>query len=336
MQVRHGLFAIGLIIASSITAQENGPSEPSRRLVDHHVHILGPGLVRDWKSLGVPFSKEDSAYTSAAGLLGEDGILDGAILVPMAHLYGNEEFRGALGISEKIEYERVSKENDHVAAEARKYEGRAVAYCSVSYLRPYAWEELRRCRSKLESPGIKLHLANAGTDLRNPEHLAALEKIMSWAEEEDLAVLLHFDPQRRGLEVEQVDTFIESVLDPHPDLRIQIAHLGGSGGCGDWMRSVFLTFVEWLERAKAAGRERPGVTFDLSAVILEEESEGVPATTDKESARLAEDLRRGGLSRIVFASDYPVFGPARYAEVLRERVGLNGDELSEIMTRRGF
>ena len=92
-------FAVVIVVASVSGSQELAGAET--KLVDHHVHILGPGLLRDWQSLGVPFSREDSAYTSAARLLDADGALEGAILVPMAHLYGNEEFRRALSVSEE-------------------------------------------------------------------------------------------------------------------------------------------------------------------------------------------------------------------------------------------
>lgn len=307
-------------------------------VVDHHVHILGPNLIRDWKSLGVPFSRPDSVYLSAAGLLGADEnaqkSLSQAVLVPMAHLYGNAEFREALKLSLEDEYARVRAENDHVVREAARYGGRAVAFCGVNFLRPYAWEEILRCRREHGAPGIKLHLASAETDLRNAEHLNALARIAAWADSEHVALLLHFDPQRRGLEVHDVEHFIKIVLEPYPQLKILIAHLGGSGGYGAWTQSVFRCFTDWLARAQQRGEERPGVFFDVSAVILKKESEGVPPTTAEQAAAFVADLRRAGLQRIVFGSDYPVFDPHRYARLLGEKTNLNATELAQIMNNR--
>lgn len=316
-------------------------SEPARALesatipVDHHVHLLGPGLLRDWKSLGVPFSREDAAYLSADGLLdGADGvspIVERVVLVPMAHLYGNSELRGALGLSATEEQSRASAENDHVAREAARHPGRAVALCSVSVLRPWAWPEIRRCRAELGSPGIKLHLANSEVDLRVGSHLAALAEIAGWAEEEGVALWVHLDPQRRGHEVKDVDRFARTVLEPHPRLTAIIAHLGGSGGYGAWTQSVFRALVDWLEGLEAAGDPRPGVRFDVSGVVLAEASEGVPPTTRAEAAALAADLRRAGLERLLFASDYPVFAPRRSAALLAERAGLTPEEMSSLL-----
>lgn len=300
--------------------------------VDHHVHLLSPRLVQDWKSLGVPFSKPGSAYTSVSAL--SDGELEHALLLPMAHLYGQEEFRQALDLTENEEYERVRLENDHVAAQADLFPGRAVAFCGVDFLRPYAWEEIHRCRRELGSVGLKLHLASAGTDLRKPEHLRALARIAAWAESEDVALMIHFDPQRRGLETEDVRRFIDAVLQPVPDLVVVIPHLGGSGGYGPWTQAVFGTFGRWLETEAATGNARSGVFFDLSAVWLVEESEGVPPSTEDEALALRKDLRRVGLERVLFGSDYPVFDPGESAGALYDALALDSAEWERLMKRR--
>lgn len=309
-------------------------AEPVRApasLVDHHVHLLGPGLVADWKRAGARFSKPDDAYGSVRALLGDPaetssgqaGPLRRAALVPMAHLYGRPGFSEALGLSLEDEHARVRAENDHVAREAARYPGRAIAFCSVGVLRPYAWQEILRCHEQLHSAGVKLHLGSAGTDLRD-EHLAQVEKIAAWSESEGKALLVHFDPQHRGLTEKDVERFVRRVLAPHPRLEVWIAHLGGSGGYGPWTRSVLRVFADWL-LAQPAGT-RPGVYFDLSAAVLEEESEGVPATTAEELGALSKDLRRVGLDRLVFGSDHPVFAPQDYARLLGSRLELTPAE----------
>jgi predicted TIM-barrel fold metal-dependent hydrolase len=297
------------------------------RLADHHVHVLGPSLLRDWKALGASFSREDAVYTSARTLL-EQGAVGRAALVPMAHLYGRPGFSEGLRLTLEEEHARVREENDHVAREAARYPGRAIAFCSVGFLRPYAWQEIRRCRRELRSPGLKLHLAAARTDLRD-EHLRELERIAAWAEAEPVALLVHLDPQRRGLERRDIERFIERVLEPHPGLEVWIAHLGGSGGYGRWTQSVLGAFADWLARQSPGAR--PGLYFDLSAVVLAKESEGVPPTTTEEAQALARDLRRLGLERVVFGSDYPVFDPGGYQRLLAERIGLDPAELARLL-----
>jgi len=326
-----------MVVLALTTAVAGGAAvAASSRVTDHHVHILSPTLVAEWKSLGVPFSKPDAAYVSAAALLGgDDAPLAAAQLVPMAHLYAADWFQRRLNLSDDEVYARVRAENDWVAAEATRYPGRAVAFCSVSLRRTWAWEEVRRCRSELGSAGIKIHLAAAGTDLRDEEQLAAIERLAAWAEEGEVPLLVHFDPQQEGLERADVEHFIARVLAPHPGLRIQIAHLGGSGGYGAWTQTVFGAFTDWLAAEEKAGRPRPGVTFDLAAVILAEPSEGVPATTREELGALGRDLRRAGTGRLLFGTDYPVFPPGDSVDLWRRDEVLPKMELEQVLARRG-
>jgi predicted TIM-barrel fold metal-dependent hydrolase len=307
---------------------------------DHHVHLIGPDLLRDWKSLGVPFSRSDEVYLSAAGLLGPGAgappAAEGVALISMAHMYGRSGFRAEMGLAIEEERARVARENDHVAREAARTPGRAVAFCSVAILRPYAEAELDRCHAEHSTRGVKVHLAASDVDLTDPVHLETLGRILARAEERGQAVLLHVDPQRRGLVADDVARFARTVLEPRSELTLIVAHLGGSGGYGPWTRQVFTTLVDWLEERRAAGDSRPRVFFDTSAVILEEESEGVPPTTAEEAAALAADLRRAGLDRIVLGSDYPVFDPRRTLELLGERAGLTAEEVAAIARHRAF
>lgn len=337
------LALVGVACASPPRAVVSPGAPPAAasaatRLADHHVHLLGPGLLRDWRALGAQFSRADPAHLTADGLLqgidGQPAEVERVVLVPMAHLYGSSEFRSGLALSLDDERARLAAENDHVAREAARWSGRALALCSVSVLRPYAWEELRRCRTDLQSSGLKLHLASSEVDLRRAEHLAAVEAIAGWAETEGLPILLHLDPQLRGHTGEDIRRFARVVLEPHPRLTVVVAHLGGSGGYGPWTRSVFTALLDWLEEGAAAGDPRPEVRFDLSAVVLEEASEGVPPTTAEEAAALAADLRRAGFARLLLGSDYPVFAPRRTARLLAERAGLTPGELATLLAAR--
>lgn len=329
--VRMGFACLLPSLAAGAAFAAEPVSEPR---FDHHVHVLGPGLVRDWKSLGVTFSRPDAHYVAADSVLGGEQPLEQALLVPMAHLYGNEELRLGLKLSLAEEQARTATENDHVAAEAARWPGRAAAFCSADWRRPYAREEFERCVTRWKSPGLKLHLASAGSDLQDAGQLAALRDLLGWAHARGLAVLVHFDPQRRGLDVPDVTRFAAEVLGPYPDLDVTIAHLGGSGGYRAWPRRVFGAFLDWLDAEKQAGRARSGVRFDVSAALLEKESEGVPATTDAEAAELGRDLLRAGPARLLFASDAPVFDPRTTWTQLATRTGLPAGFFVALRDRR--
>ncbi len=321
------VFAVSAAVLLESPGGAVPPVRPAPGPTDHHVHVMSPSLVADWKSLGVPFSRPDSHYTRVGSLFRGPTPLGAAVLVPMGHLYGTDDFRQALRLSVEEEEARVGRENDYVAAEALRHGGKAVGLCTVPALRPYARRELERCALQPGIGGVKWHLASSGVDLRDRGHLEALRDLARWAEARQLPVLLHLDPQRRGTDSSHVLGFLRTVLEPHPRLTVVIAHLGGSGGYGPWTRTVFRTVSRW----RAASPNRSNLHFDLSAVLLERESEGVPATTAVEAAQLAADLREAGWAGVVFGSDFPVFDPGRGQQHLRERLRLADDEAARIV-----
>ncbi|MFN0097139.1 MAG: amidohydrolase family protein [Gemmatimonadaceae bacterium] len=322
---------IGAACGRSSPADDRPEAAARSGIIDHHVHLLGPDIMRDWRAIGVTFSRADSVYTGLVALnnTGADSIAL-AVLVPMGHLYATEDFAYAFKLDRAEEAKRVARENDHVAAQAARFPGRAVALCSAPALREYAMAEFARCRDSLGVAGIKLHLASSQVDFRDTAHLAAISRIVAWATESDLPLLVHVDPQRRGLDSLDVKRFVREVIGPLPRATIVIAHLGGSGGYGGWTRTVFGVTRRWQDSVERAEQRPRALYYDLSAVVLEAESEGVPATTPEQITQLAADLREAGMSRLVFGSDYPVFDAVRGVRVLREKVGLTDEEVAAI------
>ena len=325
------LVATAILAACEPRSSAEAVDADAPLAVDHHVHILSPELVRDWQSLGVPFSRPDSAYTSVTAALG--GASRQAFLVSMAHIYGSEEFRGELGLTEDAEHARVRLANDHVAVEAAHAPEALVGFCSVDLLRPYARAEIERCRSELGLAGIKLHLPAAGIDVANAEHLRVLEEVAALAAREGRPLLVHLASPGAELRDERLATFIDRVVRPNPGLELYVAHLGGSGGYRAVGQPVVRAFTAFLRESDANAR-RP-IYFELSGALLARETDGVPATPREDAELLAADLRELGLERVVFGSDYPVFDPDDQAGLLRERLPLSSDEIAQMLGRRG-
>lgn len=324
---------VGLFVQSqrqpAATVHKPDPSA-SVAIVDHHVHVLGPDVMRDWKALGITFSRPDSIYTSPRTLLeGRADSVAYVVLVPMAHLYADPEFVEGLKIDAIEARRRIRRENAHVAAEAARFAPRAVALCSVPVLADWALDELVWCRDSLGVAGIKVHVASSQVDLRNDAHLRRLADVAGFAAGNGLPILLHVDPQRRGHDSTHIRALATRVFGPFPELTVVIAHLGGSGGYGSWTRTVFRTLRDWRRDVEVSGPRR-NVYFEVSAVVLEQESEGVPATTRAEAAMLGGDLRALSFDRVIFGSDYPVFDPIRGRAALTEKAGLPAEEVDRI------
>jgi uncharacterized protein len=326
----HGAISGVIIIAAACTDARPAATPPPHVPYDHHVHILGPQLVRDWQSLDVPFSRPDSAYTSASAALG--GEATAAFLVSMAHVYGTAEFRAGLGLDTAAERQRVRTANEHVAREAARDPALYVGFCSVPLLRPYAAAELEHCAHDLGLAGIKIHVPAMGISLVDATHLTLLAGVVERAARERRPVLVHLAPVDGELSDAELRNFLAHVVEPHAGLELYLAHLGGNGGYRASARRVVHALTELLHRDDAAAARR--IYVELSGALLARRTDGVPASRRADAASLASDLRALGLARVLFGSDYPVFERAEYAALLRDRLPLSTAELDTIMQNR--
>lgn len=316
-----------LLLCSACTGESHNTSDLVLPLADHHIHVLSPELVQDWKALGVPFSRADTAYTSISAILADTTVR--AFLISMAHIYGSSEFRSALNLSSDAELRRVQQTNDHVAGEVARNRSKYVGFCSVPLLRPYALVELQRCRDELHLAGIKLHLPASGVNLTVPEHLRAVATVAALASDEQRPLFVHLAPVEGELSDSELQAFIEHVVEPNPELKLYLAHLGGNGGYRISAQRSIQAFTDLLHR-DAANTQRT-IYFELSGGLLTRRTDGVPASSSVDAHQLATDLRALGLERVLFGSDYPVFDPREFWAALNELLPLTSTELAQVM-----
>ena len=328
----YALCGIGWLPASCAQA-DPAPVEPPSVSVDHHVHALSPELLRDWSGLEGPFSKPDDVYTELATLDRQRAAALGAVLVPMGHLYAMVEFQRALGLGDSAAQQAVERENQYVKELAARSSNR-VALCSVPIRAGWAERALKRCLEDPGYAGIKLHLGAARADFRDAETVELLSAVFSSANAAGLPILLHLDNQVRGTDIEHIEFFLRRVLGPLPDAQVLIAHLGGSGGYAVWTQRVYHAINRWLAKEAKAGRPRAGIHFDISAVALTKSVSGLPAISEEEARQLAKDMRTFGLSRLVFASDWPSFAPDDYLKAFSRFGQLQAEDIAVLMGQR--
>ncbi|MCO6511379.1 MAG: amidohydrolase family protein [Aridibacter famidurans] len=308
----------------------SGTPDKDRLLFDHHTHILSPDLIRDWKSLGIPFSRPDEFYTSLPKDVAE-GRVKKAFALSMAYLYGSEWF-GALKLTPEKELEAVRRENDFVAGIVKSNPKKLVGFCSANPARDYALDEFKRCTAKPEMKGVKLHLLNSGISVGNESHLAKLRQLLKWAEKERAPMMIHLNAYDPAGPAEMANAFAKE-LAAFPELEVYIAHLGGSGGYSDRGRKILRAFVERIKEDRKLRKMH--LKFEISAVVLTEVSEEVEPPTEEQLKLLAADLRELGLERIVFGTDHPSFSADAYRKTLRDKLPLERAEIDGILANRG-
>lgn len=126
-----------------------------------------------------------------------------------------------------------------------------------------------------------------------------------------------------------VQSLARQILAPLKPIRLKIAHFGTSGGFNARTKAVIEAFITELGSNKALSKHK--ILFDISAVALDKDSEGVPKLTDEQFKELAAMIRKLGTRRIVFGTDYPLYSVSEYLKILRTRVVLTETEINEIL-----
>ncbi len=218
--------------------------------------------------------------------LDEAGIQRAAVL-SAAYWFGSPTMRKAEG----DEYANVRAENDWNVREVARFPDRLVAFCSFNPLKDYALQELDRCAGMPQVKGLKLHFANSGVDVRNPEHVEKLRRVFAAANARRLAIVAHlWVGADRTYGREHAEIFLKQILPAAPDVTVQIAHFAGGGpGYTDEALAVYAEAI-------AAGDPRTkNLYFDVATV-----ADGQPDTVLR---KLAERIRQMGPTRVLFGTD---------------------------------
>lgn len=291
-------------------------------IYDRHVHLMSPALIADWKAMGIPFSRAEAHYSDIDTILGQVQARH-VDLVGMGYVFANPDYYQG-----EDPYGMLKQENDHLLAAAGKYPQRVRPFIAVDPLQDYCREELERCLRINPAIGLKVHHSASQVYLTEPEHLRKVRSLMQKAAENGVPVLMHFDNWHPKFGKPDLELLVDSILQQIPPVSLRIAHFGTSGGFNQKTKTIIDTFLE----LKAAGRipQRHEVKFDISAVALDKDSEGVQKLAEEEFRELAAYVRKLGVENIVFGTDYPLYSSDAYIRILKERVGLTDAEIAKI------
>jgi predicted TIM-barrel fold metal-dependent hydrolase len=285
--------------------------------IDYHQHLFSPAAG------ALVTGKPDSPGISARDLI---ALLDSAgirraLVLSMAYTWGK-----ASRAPVENEYEHVRAENDWAAQQAAQYPDRLRAFCSFNPLKPYALEELGRCRKDRQLHyGLKLHFGNSDVDLDNPNDVAQVRKIFKAANGYRMPIVVHMhtsiDNQRK-YGAEQARVFLNQLLAAAPDVPVQIAHLAGSGGYDDATDAAVSVFTDAIAKHDLRMKN---VWFDAAVVVR-------PNSTPDQLERIAARIRQIGVKRILYGSD-AASGPLAYPKAgwaAFQRLPLTNAELGVI------
>jgi uncharacterized protein len=280
---------------------------------DHHMHLASPDLC---KRVGECLdSHHPSAVlaSDAIGALDEAKVFKGVIL-SCAYLYGLP----SLKLSPPEVAELTRKENEFTAAEVSKYPARLVGFMSVNPLADSALEEIRHWAGSRILIGLKLHFTASAVHIRNAAERGKVAAVLKEAAAAHLPVVIHIGGG--DFDGHDADLFIREVLPSAGESWVQVAHAGGGLPMkhGNQLR-VLRSFAAHITSGDPATQH---VFFDLSYVPA-------PGESPRTRSALALQMRKIGMARFLFGSDFNVLTPRQEMAGLA-RLPLSNEELQTV------
>jgi predicted TIM-barrel fold metal-dependent hydrolase len=261
--------------------------------VDHHMHLASPALCRLVDDCLASNAPAAVFALDAIHALDDAGIARGVIL-SCAYLFGME----SLHVPPDEIPVLTRRENEFTANQIAQYPHRLVGFFSVDPLQPSAIAEIVHWQSSSRLIGLKLHLPASGVNLRNESHRRKLVEAMATAANHSLPIVIHIG----GGDFDAVDAelFILQVLPVASRSWVQIAHMGGGEpSYGRNNLDVLTSFADHIVRGDPATKR---VLFDVSYIPT-------PSSSRIASAAVVKQMRRIGLQRFLFGSDFNVQSP---------------------------
>lgn len=300
---------VSAFLFSNLSANSDATLVVNPWRADHHMHLASADLCRRVGEC-LPSNHPPAVYASDAVRALDDARVSKGVILSCAYLYG----LASLHLSADEIATRTRTENEFTAAEVAKYPARLVGFLSVNPLQPSAIDEIRHWQGNPQLIGLKLHFTASAVNIRSEKDRARVKRALAEAAAEHLPIVIHVGGGK--FNAADAELFITKVLPSAGESWVQIAHAGGGLPRENGNNlAVLRSFADHIVHDDPSTRR---LLFDLSYVPGPDEN----VQTGSEFAR---EIRRIGMKRFLFGSDFNVLTPEQEVENLK-KLGLNNDE----------
>ena len=298
-------FGLGCLALTGCELDSGGGGRPLGAQVDFNIHMQSLRQNQRWRAMLVEkghqeflaqIPNQESGAASINSLLLAAAV-DKAVVLSMASAWG----AGTMIAPDQVQALMLA-ENDFVAAECAKFPDRLIPFFSVNPLLAWTQSEIIRCIDELQMQGMTMNFKDSEVSLKNPAHLQKVQAVLAYADVRRLRVILEFGNGHPDFGPADANILIQNILFLHPNLKLQIAHLGSDGGYNDRKAAVFDAFIAaYLDQP---AQSRAELFFDMSGVVLTEAKRGTPATDKLLFPRISAQIQAWGADNIRWGSDY--------------------------------
>jgi predicted TIM-barrel fold metal-dependent hydrolase len=307
------LLALSIVDVAILRAAQGQSSNAPIWRADHHMHLASPGLC-GLVGECLSFNDPPAVFATDAIRALDQGRVAKGVILSCAYLYGLPSLH--LTPSELALMTR--QENEFTAAQVAQYPERLVGFLSVDPLAKSAIDEIHHWRGSHQLIGLKLHFTASAVNFRSGRERRRIARVIAAAAEQGLPMVIHIGSGR--FNAGDAELFIREVLPSAGSSWVQIAHAGGGlprqGGNN---LAVLRTFADHIVRNDPATLR---VLFDLSYVPAPDEAPQV-------TTAVLEQMRRIGIKRFLFGSDFNVLTPLQEGNDI-DKLGLTNEELQTL------
>lgn len=286
--------------------------------VDHHVHIFSPELLKNLKirQFGSELIQGDQhLFTNIDTILIKN---KAEKLCAISTGYGYR----LTYVDPKEEVALQLKEHNYLSNIVNQYPDRIIPFYGIDPLKPYAIQLITRARTYLNFEGIKLHFQASHVDFRKQEHVQALRELFEYTGKYQIPIILHLQNHKSDFGRVEVDFFFSDILPLEYQQTIIFAHLGGGG----WVTDKSIKITEAILRNCGPSERQHNIYFDLSAMFIDQ-YQHLESISDLEKKQM---LKKIGLDRLLFGSDYPLTNSLDFFNVLKNRLKFRKKEWKKL------
>jgi predicted TIM-barrel fold metal-dependent hydrolase len=277
------------------------------------MHLASPELCRLVDDC-LASNKPPAVFASDAVRALDEAHVSKGVILSCAYLFGLQSLH--LNPSDLAAMTR--RENEFTAAQVAQYPARLVGFLSVDPLADSAIDEVRHWRGSQQLIGLKLHFTASAVDVRNAGQRAQVAKVIGVAAAAGLPMVIHVGGGK--FNAADAELFIRDILPSAGSSWVQIAHAGGGLPRHDGNNTAVLrAFADHIVQDDPVTQH---VLFDLSYLPL-------PNETAQAIAALRDQMRRIGVKRFLFGSDFNERTPLKEIKDI-DKIGLTTKELQTL------